>query len=91
LGTSILERHPPKAHPKVLKIIEGLQSCKVKGYHRMNIQAEKAEDELKNAKGLVIGLSLVQEIIKLHRGEVHIDSEVRKGTVFTVMLPKSHF
>jgi hypothetical protein len=46
---------------------------------------------LGNAKGLGIGLSLVQEIIKLHRGEIQIESELGKGTTFTVRLPKNHF
>jgi PAS domain S-box-containing protein len=39
-------------------------------------------------KGLGIGLSLVQEVVKLHQGEVQIESEPGKGTVFSVMLPK---
>jgi signal transduction histidine kinase len=43
---------------------------------------------LGNAKGLGIGLSLVQEIVKLHCGEIQIESELGKGTTFTVMLPK---
>jgi len=45
---------------------------------------------LGNAKGLGIGLSLVQEIIKLHRGDIQIESELGTGTTFTVMLPKYH-
>ncbi|MGA2468853.1 MAG: ATP-binding protein [Thermodesulfobacteriota bacterium] len=44
---------------------------------------------LGNAKGLGIGLSLVQEIVKLHQGEIQIESELGKGTTFTVMIPKS--
>jgi signal transduction histidine kinase len=43
---------------------------------------------LGNAKGLGIGLSLVQEIVQLHQGKIHLESEVGKGTVFTVILPK---
>lgn len=43
---------------------------------------------LGDSKGLGIGLSLVQEIVKLHRGEIKIESEPGKGTVFSVMLPK---
>ena len=46
---------------------------------------------LGNAKGLGIGLSLVQEIVKLHQGEIQIESELGKGTTFTVRLPKNHF
>lgn len=46
---------------------------------------------LGNAKGLGIGLSLVQEIVKLHQGEIRIESELGTGTTFTVMLPKKQF
>lgn len=45
---------------------------------------------LGKAKGLGIGLSLVQEIVRLHRGEISIDSQIGKGSVFTVMFPKQH-
>jgi len=44
---------------------------------------------LGNFKGLGIGLFLVQEIVQLHRGEIHIDTELGKGTAFTVKLPKN--
>jgi signal transduction histidine kinase len=44
---------------------------------------------LGDAKGLGIGLSLVQEIVKLHRGDIHLESEVGRGTTFTVRLPKN--
>jgi signal transduction histidine kinase len=43
---------------------------------------------LGKAKGLGIGLSLVQDIVKLHRGEIQVASEPGIGTVFTVRLPK---
>ena len=46
---------------------------------------------LGKAKGLGIGLSLVQEIVNLHQGKIHIESELGKGTTFTVMLPKNRF
>jgi two-component system phosphate regulon sensor histidine kinase PhoR len=45
---------------------------------------------LGNAKGLGIGLSLVQEIVKLHQGDIQIESELGTGTTFTVRFPKSH-
>ncbi|NWF92068.1 MAG: PAS domain-containing protein [Syntrophaceae bacterium] len=48
---------------------------------------EKAKP-LGNAKGLGIGLSLVQEIVELHHGEVHLESELGKGATFIVKLPR---
>jgi two-component system phosphate regulon sensor histidine kinase PhoR len=42
---------------------------------------------LGDAKGLGIGLSLVQEIVQLHGGEIQVESEPGKGSVFTVLLP----
>jgi len=44
---------------------------------------------LMDFKGLGIGLSLVQEIVQLHGGKIHLESEPGEGTTFTVMLPKS--
>ena len=52
---------------------------------------QEKKKPLGDAKGLGIGLSLVQEIVKLHHGEVQIESEEGKGTVFSVMLPKQQF
>jgi PAS domain S-box-containing protein len=43
---------------------------------------------LGNLKGLGIGLSLVQEVVKLHRGDINVLSETDKGTTFTVRVPK---
>jgi PAS domain S-box-containing protein len=48
---------------------------------------EKAKP-LGNAKGLGIGLSLVQEIVNLHQGKIHLESELGKGTTFILKLPK---
>jgi signal transduction histidine kinase len=40
----------------------------------------------RSAEGSGIGLSLVQELVKLHRGEIELASEVDRGTTFTVRL-----
>jgi len=50
---------------------------------------QEKTNPLGNAKGLGIGLSLVQEIVNLHQGKIQIESELGKGTTFTVMLPKN--
>lgn len=38
-------------------------------------------------KGTGIGLSLVAEFVKLHKGEIFVTSDIGKGTCFTVHLP----
>ena len=38
-------------------------------------------------KGTGLGLSIVYGIIKMHRGQIEVDSQPGKGTVFTVTLP----
>lgn len=39
--------------------------------------------------GTGIGLSLVHDLVKLHHGEISCESEVGKGTAFTITLPIS--
>jgi signal transduction histidine kinase len=50
---------------------------------------KKKPKPLGNFKALGIGLSLVQEIVTLHHGEIHLERELSKGTTVTVKLPKS--
>lgn len=38
-------------------------------------------------KGTGMGLAIVYGIIKLHRGQINVSSEVNKGTRFTIQLP----
>ncbi len=38
-------------------------------------------------QGSGIGLSITQEFVKLHDGSIHVESQVGKGSIFTVFLP----
>ncbi|WP_035670445.1 two-component regulator propeller domain-containing protein [Flavobacterium sp. 83] len=43
--------------------------------------------------GTGIGLELVRDFVRLHKGEIEVDSKVGEGTTFTIILPmgNSHF
>jgi signal transduction histidine kinase len=34
-----------------------------------------------------LGLSIVKGVVDAHRGSIYVESEVGKGTTFTVLLP----
>jgi signal transduction histidine kinase len=41
-----------------------------------------------NVKGTGVGLSMVQHIVRAHGGEIRVDSEVGRGSTFTILLPE---
>jgi signal transduction histidine kinase len=50
-------------------------------FHRVDNQPRRSFE------GSGIGLALVQELVRLHQGEIEVESEVGKGSVFTIALP----
>ncbi|CAG9606823.1 sensor histidine kinase [Pseudoneobacillus rhizosphaerae] len=44
-------------------------------------------DSSRKRDGTGLGLSIVKQIIDLHGGEIKVESEVGKGTTFTIILP----
>jgi len=46
-------------------------------------------DTSRTERGLGLGLSLVKAIVETHGGAVRVDSEIGKGSTFTVALPAS--
>lgn len=48
----------------------------------------QASDEIHyNKEGMGIGLALVMELVKLHRGTINVESELGRGSTFFVTLP----
>jgi len=52
-----------------------------------NISSKNGTD---NEKGTGLGLTLCKEIIQAHKGNISIESELGKGSKFTVMFPKKN-
>ena len=46
-------------------------------------------DQSRSAKGNGLGLSIVKELVAAHKGTIAADSTPDKGTIFTILLPKS--
>lgn len=45
-------------------------------------------DAVKSKDGIGIGLALAKNFTELHMGSIHIESELNKGSVFSVMIPR---
>ena len=45
------------------------------------------EGKFRSKEGLGVGLTLVKEIVLLHKGEIEVESSAGKGTMFTISLP----
>ncbi len=50
-------------------------------FYRIKIQ------ETRSISGSGLGLSIVKGIVDAHNGAIRVESEVGKGTVFTVQIP----
>ncbi|HPP88761.1 MAG TPA: ATP-binding protein, partial [bacterium] len=45
------------------------------------------DEELENIKGVGLNLLICWTIIKIHNGQIIVDSELNEGTTFTIKLP----
>ena len=49
--------------------------------------AKVDNDITRKFNGSGIGLALVKSLVKMHNGEVYVESEINKGSEFTIKLP----
>lgn len=90
LSEVVKNRKEPKL--KTLKVVVsdtgvGIESTKLNKIFDRFYRADSVGTEISTGSG--IGLAFVNSLVKLHKGTVRVDSEVGKGSVFTVEIPVS--
>jgi signal transduction histidine kinase len=63
----------------------GIPQAEQRAIFRKFVRGRSAIDA--NIKGTGVGLSMVQEIVLAHGGEVRLDSEIKRGSAFTLVIP----
>lgn len=63
----------------------GIPRAEQQAIFRKFVRGRSAIDA--NIKGTGVGLSMVQEIVVAHGGEVRLDSEIKRGSSFTLVIP----
>jgi signal transduction histidine kinase len=72
----------------VVKVIDtgaGIPSEDLPHVFERFFQADKSRSKISG--GLGLGLAISREIINAHNGKIEVDSELRRGTTFTITLP----
>jgi signal transduction histidine kinase len=46
-----------------------------------------ADPRVQEQTGTGLGLALAQEVVRLHGGRINVESEINKGSKFSVLLP----
>jgi signal transduction histidine kinase len=63
----------------------GIPRAEQRAIFRKFVRGRSAIDA--NIKGTGVGLSMVQEIALAHGGEIRLDSEIQRGSAFTLVIP----
>ena len=65
----------------------GIEKEKLKSIFNLKSREEREELKGKGVKGHGIGLNIVQRLVKENNGRVEVESELGKGTTFTLIFP----
>jgi PAS domain S-box-containing protein len=79
------KRHPSSSQPALY--VEVKVSDTGAGISKENLQTIFDPFFTTKAQGSGLGLSIVYRIIEEHRGDIQVESEEGKGTMFTLLLP----
>lgn len=79
----------PEADEVKLNIIDNGVGIKKTNIPRLfDFQKNKSTQGTKGEKGSGLGLTLVRDLVELNKGTIRVWSEVSKGTIFEIILPK---
>lgn len=90
-GRIVLSANVSSALGNWIEVSISDSGCGIPPKHLPNIfdrlyQVGSGGDSLQGA-GLGLGLTIAKEIVELHRGTIEVNSEVGKGSTFTIRLP----
>lgn len=81
-------QHADRAAISVVDRGVGIPRSEQREVFRKFVRGRAAIDA--NIKGTGVGLSMVQQIVAAHGGEIRLDSEPGRGSTFTLLLPAVH-
>jgi signal transduction histidine kinase len=56
-------------------------------FYQVDAARSQKDEDAASPQGSGLGLSIARSIIQAHHGEIHVNSELNRGTTFEVILP----
>ncbi|MEQ6120525.1 two-component regulator propeller domain-containing protein [Reichenbachiella sp. MALMAid0571] len=86
----VIDQNDENLYFSVVDSGQGISKDKIKKIFDRFYQSDTNSDD---AQGFGLGLSIAREVIRLHSGEIYVESKENEGTTFKVELPlgKDHF